>query len=360
MVNKNVMLNNTEVNKSIEPDNKRKSKKDKLFTAIRIIVSAALLAFLITRGWNSLKNVTSVLKELNLVFLLLAVALYLLGIMFEMLRWDMLLRAQNIRISKGFLTQSLFIGYFYSNIFPTNIGGDVYRAYDLHKNKGIPLDKNISVIVVERFIGMLSGTVYLVISFFGVYKYLNLATILSLSVLPLGGLLLFFIILKPKVFKIDRLFKKIRFLTRFEPKYNSFLEHFVSYKSKLRYLLASFVISLAAQLLFYTGFYFGTPGKEGISLEKADNLSKSEKIFAGFVKHYYQKINVAVIDLKSAGLKVGDNIIIEGPTTFIEQKIESLEFDNKSVKKAANRTEIGLKVSGEVRKNDLVFIYKKN
>jgi putative protease len=110
---------------------------------------------------------------------------------------------------------------------------------------------------------------------------------------------------------------------------------------------------------FYTGFYFGTPGKEGISLDKADNLSKSEKIFAGFVKHYYPKINVAVVELKSAGLKVGDNIIIEGPNTFIEQKIESMEFDNKSVQKAANRSEIGLKVSGKVQKKDLVFIYNK-
>jgi len=249
------MPNNTKVNKSIKPDKKRQTKKDKLFTAIRIIVSTALLAFLIIRSWNSLKNFTSILKILNPVFLLLAVTLYLLGIIAEMLRWDILLRAQDIRILKGFLTQSLFIAYFYSNIFPTNIGGDIYRAYDLHGNKDIPLDKNISVIVVERFIGMLSGTVYLVISFFGIYKYLNLTTILSLSILPLGGLLLFFIILKPKAFKIDRLFKKIRFFTRFEPKYNSFLQHFVSYKSKIRYLLVSFALSLAAQLLFYTGFY---------------------------------------------------------------------------------------------------------
>jgi uncharacterized protein (TIRG00374 family) len=249
------MPNNTKVNKSTKLD-KRKTKKDKLFTAIRIIVSAALLAFLITRSWNSLKNLTSILKELNQTFLLLALTLYLLGVIAEMLRWDVLLRAQNIRISKGFLTQSLFIAYFYSNILPTNIGGDVYRAYDLHENKNIALDKNISVIVVERFIMMLSGTIYMVISFFGIYKYLNLATILSLSFLPLGGLLLFFIILKPKAFKIDRLFKKIRFLTRFESKYNSFLEHFVSYKNKVGYLLVSFILSLAAQLLFYTGFYF--------------------------------------------------------------------------------------------------------
>lgn len=250
------MSDSTKTDKSIKQDKKRKTKKDNLFTAIRIIVSIALLSFLIIRSWNSLKNFTSILKILNPAFLLLALTLYLLGIAAEMLRWDILLRAQDIRISKGFLIQSLFIAYFYSNIFPTNVGGDVYRAYDLHENKDIPLDKNISVIVTERFIGMFSGTVYLVISFFGIYRYLNLITILSLSILPFGGLLLFFIILKPKAFKIDRLFKKIRFLTRFEPKYNSFLQHFVSYKNKLKYLIVSFMLSLAAQLLFYTGFYF--------------------------------------------------------------------------------------------------------
>lgn len=249
------MQDNAIVDKSIKQDKKKKTKKDNLFTAIRIIVSVALLSFLIIRSWNSLKNFTSILKILNPLFLLLALTLYLLGIMAEMFRWDILLRAQDIRISKGFLIQSLFIAYFYSNIFPTNVGGDVYRAYDLHENKNIPLDKNISVIVIERFVGMFSGTVYLVISFFGIYRYLNLTTILSLSILPFAGLLLFFIILRPKIFKIDRLFKKIRFLTRFEPKYNSFLQHFISYKNKLRYLIVSFVLSLAAQLLFYTGFY---------------------------------------------------------------------------------------------------------
>jgi len=233
-----------------------KRKKDKLFTAIRIAVSITLLTFLITRSWSSLKSFSSTLKELNPAYLLLAVIFYLLGIMTEMLRWDTLLRAQDIRISKGFLTQSIFIAYFYSNIFPTNIGGDIYRAYDLHENNNISLDRNISVIVVERFIGMLTGTVYLAISFFGVYRYLNLPTIIGLSLLPLAGLLLFFIILKPKIFKIDKLFKKIHFLTRFEPKYNSFLQHFISYKNKIRYLLVSFFLSFAAQLLFYTGFYF--------------------------------------------------------------------------------------------------------
>jgi glycosyltransferase 2 family protein len=249
-------------NEPAKPDNttrsdkKIKTKKDKLFTAVRIVVSTALLTFLIIRSWSSLRNLISILKELNLTFLLVALTLYLLGMMAEMLRWDVLLRAQDIRISKGFLTQSIFIGYFYSNILPTNIGGDIYRAYDLHENKDIPLDKNISVIVVERFTGMLSGTIYLVISFFGVYKYLNQATIISLSILPLGGLLLFFIILKPKAFKIDKLFKKIRFLTRFEPKYNSFLQHFVSYKNKAGYLLVSLSLSFTAQLLFYTAFYF--------------------------------------------------------------------------------------------------------
>jgi putative protease len=110
---------------------------------------------------------------------------------------------------------------------------------------------------------------------------------------------------------------------------------------------------------FSTGFYFGTPGKEGISLDKADNLSPTRKILAGSVAHYYPKAGVAVVALKSAGLKLGDEIVIEGPKTFIEQQVESMEVRNKPVKSAEKKSEVGVKIAGPVKINDLIFIIKK-
>ena len=110
---------------------------------------------------------------------------------------------------------------------------------------------------------------------------------------------------------------------------------------------------------FSTGFYFGEPGPEGISYDKADNISKYEKVLVGHVSHFYPKAEVALIDLKHNGLKVGDNIQIEGEKTFIEQKIDSMEINNKEIKKAKKGEEIGIKVNGKVYNNDNVFILKE-
>lgn len=110
---------------------------------------------------------------------------------------------------------------------------------------------------------------------------------------------------------------------------------------------------------FSTGFYFGEPGPEGISYNKADNVSKYEKVLVGHVTHYYSKIGVALINLKHEGLKLNENIQIEGNKTFIEQKVESMEMDNKEIKKARKGEEIAIQVKEKVFNNDNVFILKE-
>jgi len=106
---------------------------------------------------------------------------------------------------------------------------------------------------------------------------------------------------------------------------------------------------------FSTGFFFGEPSKEGISYDKPDNLSKTKKILLGEVAHYYPKIRVAIISLKHRGCAIGDNIIIEGKKTFLEQKISSMEKENTKIKKAAKGEEVAVRLSGTARKNDLIY-----
>jgi uncharacterized protein (TIRG00374 family) len=232
-----------------------KNKKEKLFTFLRIFISLLLLSFLVIRNWGNFGEILRILRDYNAFFIAAALSLYVVGIFVEMLRWEILLRANNVYISKAFLFQSVFIGYFYSNIFPTNIGGDIYRGYDIHTNKNVPNDKNVSSIVVERFIGMFSGTIYLVISFFSVYRYFGVSFVVILSILPVLGLLLFFVLIRPDVFKINVIFKKIRFLSKFEGKYNDFLKNFKDYKNKFRFLLYSFIYSMIGQMIFFISYY---------------------------------------------------------------------------------------------------------
>ena len=109
---------------------------------------------------------------------------------------------------------------------------------------------------------------------------------------------------------------------------------------------------------FSTGFYFGEPGGEGISYEQADNISRYKKELVGNIKHCYPKAGAISLDLKHIGIKIGDNIIIEGPKTFIEQEISSIEVANKKVKTAKKGEEAAIHINGQPKNGDKVFVIK--
>lgn len=74
----------------------------------------------------------------------------------------------------------------------------------------------------------------------------------------------------------------------------------------------------------------------------------------GKVTHFFTKISVAVIELK-ASISVGDRILIKGPTTNLEQTVESMEIEHEKVTRAEAGQSIGLKVDDRVREADTVY-----
>ncbi len=79
-----------------------------------------------------------------------------------------------------------------------------------------------------------------------------------------------------------------------------------------------------------------------------------EKKLVGKVTHYFTKIGVAIIELEGT-MKVGDEISIEGATTNVVQKVDSMQIEHKNVKEAKKGESIGMKVADRVREGDLVF-----
>lgn len=86
----------------------------------------------------------------------------------------------------------------------------------------------------------------------------------------------------------------------------------------------------------------------------AEEVEKGAKLI-GKISHFFGKISVAAIEL-SGHVKVGDTISIKGATTDFEQKIESMQIENKSVKEADAGDAIGVKVADRVRPGDEVFL----
>ncbi len=74
----------------------------------------------------------------------------------------------------------------------------------------------------------------------------------------------------------------------------------------------------------------------------------------GRVSHFFTKISVAVIEL-TATISVGDRIRIKGPTTNVEQTVESMEIEHEKVQRAEAGQSIGMKVKDRVRETDVVY-----
>lgn len=83
-------------------------------------------------------------------------------------------------------------------------------------------------------------------------------------------------------------------------------------------------------------------------------MSEEELDEIGRITHFFSKISVAVIELK-APLKVGDIIVVKGPTTDFQQVVDSMQIEHENVQTALAGQSIGLKVMQRVRETDVVF-----
>ncbi len=109
---------------------------------------------------------------------------------------------------------------------------------------------------------------------------------------------------------------------------------------------------------FSTGFYFGSPGFDNFSSGKDMNASRNKRLAVGVVVNYYPKQMAAAVKLLEEGIKIGDEIIIEGSTTYLKQQVKSLKKQGKYLTTAEKGVEVGLAVEGIVRRNDRIFIIK--
>lgn len=74
----------------------------------------------------------------------------------------------------------------------------------------------------------------------------------------------------------------------------------------------------------------------------------------GKVTHFYDKISVGIVKF-SAAVKLGDLLHFKGRKCDFVQAVNSLQFNHKSIEKAARGKEVGLKVKQKVEEGDLVF-----
>lgn len=92
------------------------------------------------------------------------------------------------------------------------------------------------------------------------------------------------------------------------------------------------------------------------TVKKTKPKVKKEKPI-GIVNHYYGNIGVGIIKFNKP-VKAGTEVEIRGATTNFSQKLDSMQYDHKSIQTAPKGKEVGVKLEDKVREGDEVYLVK--
>jgi len=127
-----------------------------LLLLLKVVVAIMLLALLL---WQvDLAQFPSMLRGADPLYLILCLLFSLLMVATSCWKWWLILRLQNCPIPFLRLYRWYFIGYFYSNFLPSNVGGDVARAWYVRAQS-----KSGSIGIISVFAERFSGIVVLLL-----------------------------------------------------------------------------------------------------------------------------------------------------------------------------------------------------
>jgi len=154
----------------------------------------------------TVEDLWSEVKSLDLAvfvpWLLFATFIKLLGIIANIVRWQVLLKGQGLDFGFGWLTASYFVGRFFGIVMPSTLGLDGWRLYDTIRLSRKPVECT-TALAVERVIGLvgLLATILLFMPFADLSGR-DLADIVQAMAAPLAAAMIFglLLLLRPELF----------------------------------------------------------------------------------------------------------------------------------------------------------------
>lgn len=227
--------------------------KSYLKLAVKIFISGILVYFIVKDV--NFDDIFESFKSSDKLKLIFAFSLHAVGLTVSAIRWKVLLNAQGVQSKIGFLIKSYMVATFFNHFMPSTVGGDSVRAYDswrLGENK----TKALAVVMVDRFMGLLTLLIFVIIATFFTEKITSKIPNLNfwLVILSSGAVSIVLFILFPPL----KLFEKLQNNTNSVIKKVGSLLHklgsaFAQFSSKKDALLKALVLSiiLQANVVFY-------------------------------------------------------------------------------------------------------------
>jgi len=243
--------------------------KKKIFTIFRIVVSVGLVAYLIKSQFKDFKTILDMIKTVNIPLLLAAASIHIFGVWISAVRWQLILKTQGIRISQGYLSSSFLIGSFFNNVLPTSVGGDIFRSLDIANKAKISVGKSASVLVIDRFAGVVSAALYAVIALFlGFTSIGTTSYVIPIAIFFAICIILGFLILNPSILRLNKIVRKIKFLSKIREKLIEVYHTFLSFKKYKLALFEALLCSIALHFGVICNYYLAARSL-GINLSLA-------------------------------------------------------------------------------------------
>ena len=132
--------------------------RKRLITALKIIVSAALIYFIFTK--IDLKDVVQTLKKSNPFYLFAAIVFFIVSKALAAFRLNLYFHEIGAKLSQLSNLRLYLLGMFYNLFLPGGIGGDAYKGYVIQKNYQTGTKRVVAVLLLDRLSGMLLIFIY--------------------------------------------------------------------------------------------------------------------------------------------------------------------------------------------------------
>jgi putative protease len=110
---------------------------------------------------------------------------------------------------------------------------------------------------------------------------------------------------------------------------------------------------------FWDGYYLGRRLGEWSNVYGSKATIK--KVYVGKCNNYFSKIKVAEFIIETGSMKVGDKILIIGPSTgVIETNVTEIRVDYKNVDETKKGERCSIPVENTIRRNDKLYILVTN
>ncbi|MBU0548927.1 MAG: flippase-like domain-containing protein [Candidatus Omnitrophica bacterium] len=218
---------------------------------IKISISAGILFFLFKRV--DIGKIIQIITSADKSILTLAFSLIILIYGIGFFRWRMLLVGLGINLPNSRIFKSFCIGFFFNLLFPSTVGGDVFRGIDLgiqtHKPK-----QAIASVILDRLSGYTALVIVALFSLSLGYKHIKEASVfLALGIIVLGLIAALAVLFNH--FLCIKVRKFLNFFGRAGEVLGNLHFEIYNFRTQKNIILKNFLYSFIIQLIVPLTFY---------------------------------------------------------------------------------------------------------